>query len=334
MWSFRSAVAALLLVAATAASAASDRVDLPVTGGSSLGFFQQLGEAVVEMIRREYPGSAVSYEPGNQAGAFAAMVAGRDALVMAPAMVLSFAIDGAAPFTRRYDAQEFCVLARIAEGQSTLVMARADFAREHRLASLGDLARNRAPVRLSTNPPGNLYARSVVNDGLFALSGINDDAVRSWGGQSYPIGARASTDMFIDRKLDLYINASWPPSADVLRVARSLAVVALPVEHELVNQVAARLDLDTGWIRAGTYPFLTDDYYTVEVPSYLVAAARLPQATAYRIARALHRHFDSYRATNPGFAAFSDGMLARIPAGRFCVHPGAARYYREAGLLR
>jgi uncharacterized protein len=63
-----------------------------------------------------------------------------------------------------------------------------------------------------------------------------------------------------------------------------------------------------------------------------VTTARMPDAVAYEITRAVFDHFDDFRRLHPAFEALSvAGMCHAV--GRAPLHAGAARSYREHGWL-
>ena len=82
------------------AGRADDRGRLDVTfgGGSAQGSFAAVGEALGEMIRREYPGSAYVYEPGSLAGALVRVARGQLPIGLAGQAELAAAIQGEEPY--------------------------------------------------------------------------------------------------------------------------------------------------------------------------------------------------------------------------------------------
>jgi hypothetical protein len=64
----------------------------------------------------------------------------------------------------------------------------------------------------------------------------------------------------------------------------------------------------------------------------IVASAKLPEDTVYDFTRILLSNLDALRNIHPAFADFDPKeatRLANVP-----LHAGAARAYREAGLLK
>jgi hypothetical protein len=85
-------------------------------------------------------------------------------------------------------------------------------------------------------------------------------------------------------------------------------------------------------IPGGTYPADPADVPTFGARAVVVTTARLPDAMAYEITRAVFDNFDDFRRLHPAFGALSVARMVRT-TGRAPVHAGAARYYRQHGWL-
>ncbi|MET0065308.1 MAG: TAXI family TRAP transporter solute-binding subunit [Candidatus Thiodiazotropha sp.] len=85
-------------------------------------------------------------------------------------------------------------------------------------------------------------------------------------------------------------------------------------------------------VPAGTYPGQDQDIHSVGLWSLILVKPDLDESLVYRLARAIHRSHEALvsrlaqgRYTQPA------NTVAYVPLHR--LHPGAARYYREIGLL-
>jgi TRAP transporter TAXI family solute receptor len=124
----------------------------------------------------------------------------------------------------------------------------------------------------------------------------------------------------------------WPGFEAVAR--GPLGARFIGPEKEAIAAILARQpSLRKLVVPAGSYRGQTEDIATVGAWSYVLARPGLPQETAYRFARALHRaqpalghRLAQARETTPG------NTLAALPQPGL-LHPGVARYFREIGLL-
>jgi TRAP transporter TAXI family solute receptor len=62
-----------------------------------------------------------------------------------------------------------------------------------------------------------------------------------------------------------------------------------------------------------------------------VVSEDMPEATAYAITKAVFDNFDDFRKLHPALADVTKQAMVKGQA--VPLHPGALRYFREAGLM-
>ncbi len=83
-------------------------------------------------------------------------------------------------------------------------------------------------------------------------------------------------------------------------------------------------------IPAGTYPGQDYDVTTIAQPNFLAVNADVPEEHVYQITKTMFENLAFLQAIHPATDALSlESALAGLPAP---LHPGALRFYREAGL--
>ena len=87
-------------------------------------------------------------------------------------------------------------------------------------------------------------------------------------------------------------------------------------------------------VPAGSYRGIDRDLPSVGSYSFVFARADLPEETAYRLARALHKAEKPFAAKLPQARESTAANTWDGPADRAMLHPGVARYLREAGIAR
>jgi TRAP transporter TAXI family solute receptor len=86
-------------------------------------------------------------------------------------------------------------------------------------------------------------------------------------------------------------------------------------------------------IPGGMYDGNPDDVPTFGTRVLLVTSAREPEDLVYAVVKAVFENFADFRRLHPALFTLKPGDL--VPGGGVTpVHPGAARYYRDAGLSR
>ena len=63
-----------------------------------------------------------------------------------------------------------------------------------------------------------------------------------------------------------------------------------------------------------------------------VTSADVPEEVVYQVVRAVFENIDTFRGLHPAFANLDPAQMANDGLSA-PLHPGAERYYREAGLI-
>jgi len=316
-----------------AADLAADRspVDVPVVGYSAQGMFAVVAEGLTEVVRREYPGSSFLYEPGNPAGGVVMIATGQRAFAIQTPTEIDAAIRGEAPFERAYPEEDFRPIARIVEGFATHVYARKAFLDQHNITSLADIKARKIPLRVSVNQKGNLVAQGMARK-VLGHYGISYEDIADWGGEVIYLPTRASHDLMRNGKLDVVITGGIAPNSQITELVSTTPIRLLEMPQGVIDAMVSDLGMEPYVIPQSAYPTLLDkDMPTAAAYFQITAGPAATDADAYKIVRALHRHFDYYRSLHPVLGAFAVDMLPKV--GRFKLQPGAAAYYREIGLV-
>lgn len=86
-------------------------------------------------------------------------------------------------------------------------------------------------------------------------------------------------------------------------------------------------------IKGGEYKGSPDDTHTFGVAGTLVTSSKTSEEQVYQLVKAVFENFDAFVRLHPAFAELrkEEMVKASLTAP---LHPGAARFYREAGLLK
>lgn len=101
------------------------------------------------------------------------------------------------------------------------------------------------------------------------------------------------------------------------------------VEEKLVNDNAYYAFAN---IPKGTYKTTSADVTTFGVMATFVTSADVPDDVVYEVTRAVFENLDDFRGLHPAFANLDPKKMVK-DALSAPLHPGAARYYKEKGLM-
>ena len=166
---------------------------------------------------------------------------------------------------------------------------------------------------------------------------LNARAVLKAAGLSYKDFAKVeylpfgeSVELIKNRQLDVTLQSAGLGVASIRDLATSIKIVVVPVPAEVIGKIGDAA-YQPGTIPANTYTGQTEATPTVVIRNFLVTSDSVPADTVYQMTRGLFDNVDQLIAAHSAAKAISKadaGKNSPVP-----LHPGAERYYREAGLL-
>jgi TRAP transporter TAXI family solute receptor len=190
------------------------------------------------------------------------------------------------------------------------------------VTSLAEL-RGRA---FASQPVGNVTTEAF-RLALQAAGMTEDDLQLTRGGQGY------GASQMKDRRIVGFTATTLTPSPAFLDVSQSLDVRFLPIDGDLRSRMRQlNPGFRDGELPAGTYRGQTAAVPTVVTDQLIFVRAEMSEAEGYWIARTLAENLAKLRAIHVSLADLQLADFAQTSGMEF--HPGVARYWREAGVLR
>ena len=140
-----------------------------------------------------------------------------------------------------------------------------------------------------------------------------------------------SVELIKNRQLDATLQSAGLGVASIRDLATSVKIVVVAIPPDVVAKVGDPA-YQPAVIPANTYEGQTTDIATAAIPNFLVTQADVSNDLAYQMAKALYENLDTlYAAHNAAKAIKRENAVKGMPVP---LHPGAEKYYREAGLLK
>nr|WP_235956412.1 TAXI family TRAP transporter solute-binding subunit [Grimontia sedimenti] len=137
-----------------------------------------------------------------------------------------------------------------------------------------------------------------------------------------------------DNKIDAMVYTVGHPSGAIQEATTACDSVIVEVNNAASNKLVSDNDYyRTATIPGGMYRGNDGDVQTFGVGATFVSSAEVPEEVIYNVTKAVFENFDDFRRLHPAFANLkkeemvSDGLSAPL-------HPGAAKYYKEVGLIK
>jgi len=147
-----------------------------------------------------------------------------------------------------------------------------------------------------------------------------------------------SAERIADGQLDAYFYAAGTPVAALIQLDNTKGMELhnwSPEEVKMANSTVPYYIPSV--IPAGTYPGVTYDVNTVAVSGMLVTNANIDEELVYQITKAMWSNTARKLLDNghpKGKAITLETALEGVEGIGVPLHPGAERFYREAGLLK
>ncbi|MGP9568997.1 TAXI family TRAP transporter solute-binding subunit [Halomonas sp. AOP5-B2-8] len=132
-------------------------------------------------------------------------------------------------------------------------------------------------------------------------------------------------DALKNGQIDGFVTASSFPSPNVIETAASMPVSMVSLTDEQIEQTGAPRQTIPG----GTYPGVEKDVETTSLPVIAYTTTQMDDDTAYLLTKTFWERRDAMAEEAAWWGSIAPEMLENMLG---TLHPGALRYYDEAGI--
>jgi hypothetical protein len=214
------------------------------------------------------------------------------------------------------------------------------------IRSLEELATKKPKMRFATGPMDGDDGMTYLGEEILKYYGVTFDDIRSWGGEIVgghvrELLRRANSAAAMDTYADMFIQEA-KLSQEIAEMPENERWTLLPLNDSVVNRLKQELDLQPVILEPGQRTGVSEPYQTVDLSDYVLATrADVPEEVVYLAAKSAveNRHgFESQYTHLPVERSnltypMEPAKMWRNTAG-VPLHPGAERYYRQAGLMQ
>ena len=309
----------LLLAASLAAGAATGHAAefINVLTGGTSGVYYPLGVALSQIYGKALPGAKTSVQATKaSAENLNLLQAGRGEIAFTLGDSLNEAWKGNEEAGFKAPLKKLRSVAAIYPNYIQIVAA-ADSG----IKSLSDLKGKRVSVGAPKSGT-ELNARDI-----FRGAGMS---YKDFGKIEYlPFGE--SVELMKNRQLDATLISAGLGVAAVRDLATAVKIVIVPIPADVVAKIGEAA-YQSATIPAKTYENQNDAVTSVAVQNFLVTHEGVSNDTVYAMTKSMFDNLDQMVAAHAAAKAISKENAAKgspVP-----LHPGAEKYYREAGLLK
>ncbi|MFA0887481.1 MAG: TAXI family TRAP transporter solute-binding subunit [Synergistales bacterium] len=317
-------VVSLLAIFALAPAHAADQVAVRAAAGGVGGGWYTTLAGLAEIIANTYKEINVQVVPG--AGLSNPPRVGEKEVEFCFSFppFTAAAYGGNEPFPKKYDN-----LRGVAKGfGSSMIQFVID--EETGIKTFEDFIKAKKPLRIAVERNG------TTDDWIFkkilAYYKCDYKTIESWGGKVTHAGYGDQAVLMKDRQVDAIIGNVAAPWTAVMEASLGRKVRILPLSRALIDHLQKNYALLPAKVKAGSYGFLKSDVPTVACVTQLICHKDVPDELVYKITKAIcenvervHKVHDAAKEFSPDTAWSDNGAP---------LHPGAAKYYKEKGLMK
>ena len=169
-------------------------------------------------------------------------------------------------------------------------------------------------------------ATEVSAERILTLAGVDPEA----GIGREQLGVDESVDAIRDGTIDAFFWGGGVPTGAISDLASTDRIRLLPT-GQYVNRIRQEYSevYTESIIPAGAYEGFDEEVETIAVPNFLLANASLDEELAYQVTRVLFEQQEELAQAHPEAENLEIHSAQQVPPLE--LHPGAQRYYEEAG---
>lgn len=140
-----------------------------------------------------------------------------------------------------------------------------------------------------------------------------------------------SVELMKNRQLDATLQSAGLGVSSIRDLATSVQIIVIPVPADVIAKIGDDA-YQPSVIPANTYTGQTADVATAAIPNFLVTHSGVSDEIAYQMAKQMYDNIDTlYAAHNAAKVIKLENAVRGMPVP---LHPGAAKYYKEMGVLK
>ena len=319
-------VSAAAVVFSTAPGAYAQTYNLTLCGASPGGLWSLLGAGVDAAVKASFPGSTVTYQTSGGGLANVALLdKGTCDLAIIHDAEAKLALGGKPPF--KVPVESLATVAQLYTWAPMQAIVNADYAAEHGIESLEDIAAKKLPIRIALNKRGNIA--SDVGEAMLNAVGASVDDIKSWGGDVQFAASGEQGDLMRDRRVDLLLNSLFVNHSSIRELASAINVNLLPMSEASVKAVVDEWDINEYTIKNEAYDWTDKDILTVTLSAQLFARTDADETMVRDVTKALVDNINLMSGVHKAMAPLDVALMAGAKTVPY--HPAAKAVFSEAG---
>lgn len=310
-------VTALMLL--FAASSANSQTFVRMASGPAGGSWYPLGAKIMEVLEQEVDGISTSNGPGGGAGNVRDVDAGNAEMGWTFGFTAYQGRNGAGPFDKKHtNVRHFASL-------YTGVLQTA-VPRDSDIRSYADLkGRNVCPGQ-------TFFSGYQMFQHVLRYYDLSVEAIKKTGGTVHNVSFSDCVALMKDGHIEAYTAAVEVPHSTFIDLNFAVKIRQIPIEDNVIEKL---LNDNPGYVETAigedVYDGIKNDIPTIGAPVTLIINKDVPDDLVYKLTKALWENHDEMSEVKKIWKT-SVAPETALRGAAVPVHPGAKRYYDEAGI--
>ena len=209
------------------------------------------------------------------------------------------------------------------------------FIEKHGVTTVEEAIRQQKPIRMGVGNVGSMDVECLAI--LLNYLGVTEEDIASWGGAVVHASGSELTDMVKDGTIDFMLDHTSQNSSTMTEIALTCDVVFNQWEEETLDYFVNEKGFQRVSVPAGSFGegAPAEDIVNAGTPDCLFVNENMSEDVAYFLTKVLCENRDYLVSVFSSLEFFDPATCweAEKVAG-IELHPGAARYYKEAGYMK
>lgn len=320
------AFGAAALAMGTVAPVSAQTYNLTLCGASPGGLWSLLGAGIDAAVKKSFPGSTVTYQTSGGGLANVGLLDnGTCDLAIIHDVEAKAAIGGLEPFSAPIDSM--ATIAQLYTWAPMQAIVNADYAEEHNLETLEDIAAQQLPIQIVLNRRGNIV--SEIGNSMLNAIGASPEQIQEWGGDVQYAASGEQGDLMRDRRVDMLLNSLFVNHSSIRELASSIDTKLLPITDETAQKVIDEWGIQRFTIPSDAYDWNPEDTLTVTVAAQLFIRKDADAQLVGDLATALTENVTEMQSVHGAMAPLDVELMSA--AATVPYHPAAQEVYSAAG---
>ena len=207
------------------------------------------------------------------------------------------------------------------------------FLQKHNVSTIEEIFEQKLPLRIGCSAKGSMDAEGAYL--LLEYFGVTEDDLKSWGGSITNQGGDANADAISDGQIDFYIDHTSSASSTMAQIATSVDVTFLQWGDDLCSWFVSEKGFDLITIPANSFKGQDKELTLPGTPDCVFCKESLSEDVVYAITKSLSENRDALVAEYNSLSPWEpETAWEEMKRGGCPLHPGAEKYYKEAGYMK